>query len=63
LKQEITKFKVIASDGINTGEDISDGSFSLPEDTKDKQIPFNSWIFNFIKNILNKIRLFIENLL
>ncbi len=57
------KIKVIASDGINTGEDVSDGSFALPKNTKNKHSPYNSWIFNFIRNLLNKIGILIEEFL
>ncbi len=57
------KIKVIASDGINTGEDVSDGSFALPKNIKNKQSPYNTWIFNLIRNFLNKIGILIEEFL
>jgi hypothetical protein len=49
--------KVIASDGVNIGEDISDGSFTLP---KSKQFihyfPFLSWFFDRFPNLFPILR-------
>ncbi len=47
--------KVIASDGVNVGEDISDGSFTLPR----TKVSFSSFWFRFLErlpNILPRIR-------
>jgi len=55
--------KVIASDGVNTGEDISDGTFTLPKNKHiDRNYPYSN-LLNLLENNKDIIRLFFLNLI
>ena len=54
--------KVVASDGINTGEDISDGTFKLPKTSHGKHQSHIRWILRIISNFLFQMKIFLDML-